>query len=188
MNAPNEFGLYLFQKNSQDNKVLKDLLQFLRSTAPGKCHSFSYIEAQSSLHPHMSLIENLQLEIGFKNWKDFEQSLRPEWSSLIKLIKNPALDAVKASNWERFIISLLKGQLTSAQNLLININEEDFSPFLIQTFKKHILSSTNEKTVYLASAHSSLWLDCAHTMVSRKDYQFEVQKLDTEIIKKHWAA
>lgn len=188
MNAPKPYGLYLFQKHSQDHKVLKELLQFLRSTAPGKSHSFSYIEAETSLHPHLSLGENLQLEVGFKNWKDFEQSLKPEWASLVKLLKDPNLTASRAETWERFIVSLLKGLMIPSQNLLVDMNEELLSPFLIQSLKKSVLQATQEKTVFLASAHSSLWLDCAHSLVNRNEYQFEVQTLDPEILKKYWAA
>ncbi len=188
MNASNPYGLYLFKKDFQDNKVLKELLQFLRSTAPGKSHSFSYIEAETSLHPHLSLSENLQLEVGFRNWSEFQQGLKPEWAALVNLLKEPSIKAHEAQVWERFLVSLLKGLMIPSQNLLIDMNEELLSPFLIQSFKKSVLTCTPEKTVFLASAHSSLWLDCAHTLVDRKEYVFEVKTLDQAMLKKHWAA
>lgn len=188
MNQEKPFGLYLYRKESQDSKVLKDLLQFLRTEAPGRSISFSYIEAETSLHPNLSLWENLQIEIGPTNWKEFHSSLKPEWSPLINLLKDPSVPSQNAQIWERFVISLLKGLMTPTQNLLIDMNEDLLSPFLIQHFKRSVLEATKEKTVFLATANSSLWLDCAHTIVSRIEYKFALEKLDSENIKKNWAA
>lgn len=188
MDSSKPLGLYLFKKETPNAKALKELLQFLRSTAPGKSHSFSYIEAENSLHPQLSLWENLQLETGFATWKEFQQTLKPEWSSLVNLLRRPELKSDHAETWEKFIVSLLKGLLTPTQNLLIDMNEEVLSPLLIQNFKKSILEATKEKSVFLATSHSSLWLDCAHTLVDRKDYKFEIQSLDIAVLKKHWVA
>ncbi len=188
MDSLKPIGLYLFKKETQDAKALKELLQFLRSSAPGKSHSFSYIEAETSLHPHLSLWENLQLETGLSSWKEFQQGSKPEWSALVNLLRRPELKAANSQVWEKFIVSLLKGLMTPTQNLLIDMHEDLFSPLLIQNFKKSILEATIDKSVYLATANSSLWLDCAHTLVDRKDYKFELQTMDTDRLKKHWVA
>lgn len=188
MDALNLYGFYLFQKNSQDNKVLKDLLQYLRSTAPGKNHTFSYIEAENSLHPHLSLMENLQLELGFNNWDEFQMGARSDWKAVMNLIKRPTLEAAKAENWERFLVSYLKGAINPAKNLLIDMNEDLYSSFHLQSFKKNLLQITKEKSVFIATANAPVWLDCAHTLIGRKEYKFEIQKLDSELVKKHWAA
>jgi ABC-type branched-subunit amino acid transport system ATPase component len=188
MNTQKPFGIYLYKKQEQEAKVLKDMLQFLKSTAPGRSHSFSYIEAETSLHPHLSLWENLQIEIGPMNWKEFREDLKPEWCSLVNLIKEPGLPTYQSEVWEKFIVSLLKGLMNPAQNLLIDMNEELLSPFLIQSFKKSVLHATKEKTVFLASANSSLWLDCAHSVVNRNKYTFEIEKFDSEQIRRYWIA
>lgn len=188
MDSSKPLGLYLFKKETQDARALKELLQFLRSSAPGKSHSFSYIEAENSLHPHLSLWENLQLETGFSSWKEFNQGLKPEWISLVNLLRRPELKASHSEIWEKFIVSLLKGLLTPTQNLLIDMNEDLLSPLLIQNFKKSIFEATKEKSVFLATANSSLWLDCAHTLVDRKEYKFEIQSMDSAVLKKHWIA
>jgi ABC-type branched-subunit amino acid transport system ATPase component len=182
------FGLYLFKKETQDSKVLKELLQFLRTTVPAKNASFSYIEAETSLHPHLSLSENLQLELGFESWKDFQKTMRPEWQALVTLLQRPEIKAQECEVWEKFVVSLLKGVMSPSKNLLIDMNEDLHSPFLIQNFKKSVLKATQEKTVFLATANSSLWLDCAHTIVGRKDYLFDIQTLNAEMVKKYWAA
>lgn len=187
MNKPEPLGLYLFKKETQDLTVLKELLQFLKSHAPPKSHSFSYIEAKTSLHPQLSLWENLQLEVGSGSWKEFQQSLKPEWFSLVKLLKDPTVLAADAEIWEKFMVSLLKGLMLPSQNLLIDMNEDLLSPFMIQQFKKSVLLATRDKTVYLATANSSLWIDCAHTIVGRKDYKFEIETLDAENLKLKWA-
>jgi ABC-type branched-subunit amino acid transport system ATPase component len=188
MNSPKPFGIYIYKKQTQDSIVLKDLLQFLKKTAPTKSHSFSYIEAETSLHKNLSLWENIQLEIGPIHWKEFQHNLKPEWIPLVNLLKDPALLTHQAEVWERFLVSLIKGLMTPTLNLLIDMNEELLSPFLIQNFKKAILEATKEKTVYLATANSSLWLDCAHSIVNRNEYKFEIESLNPEFIKKHWAA
>lgn len=188
MDTTRPIGVTLFKKETKDAKALKVLLQFLRSSTPGKGHSFSYIEAENSLHPHLSLWENLQLEIGLSSWNEFKLGLKPELSSLVNLIRRPELKSSESEVWEKFIVSLLKGLLTPAQNLLIDINEDLFSPLLIQNFKKNILESTKNKTVIIATANSSLWLDCAHTLVDRKEYKFEIQSMNMSDLKKHWIA
>lgn len=188
MNSTRPIGVYLFKKTTQDSKALKELLQFLRSSSPGKSHNFSYIEAETSLHPHLSLWENLQLEVGFSHSNDFQSSLKPEWSSLIKLIKRPSIQTDKAEIWEKFVVSLLKGLIIPTQNLLIDINENQLSPFLIQQFKSSILEATKEKNVFLASAESTLWIDCAHTLVERNEYKFETKSMEQDQIKKSRAS
>lgn len=188
MESAKPLGLYLFKKETQHAKSLKELLQFLRSSAPGKSHSFSYIEAENSLHPDLSLWENLQLETGFSSWKEFNEGLKPDRSALVSLLNRPELKASHSETWEKFVVSLLKGLLTPTQNLLIDMNEDLFSPFMIQNFKKSIFEATKEKSVLLATANSSLWLDCAHTLVDRKEYKFEIQSMDSSVLKKHWIA
>jgi ABC-type branched-subunit amino acid transport system ATPase component len=136
----------------------------------------------------LSLWENLQIEVGFSHANDFQSTLKPEWASLLSLLKNPEIQTSKAKNWEKFVVSLLKGLMNPSQNLLIDINEELLSPFIIQHFKNNILQATNDKSVFLASARSSLWLDCAHTLVEQKEYKFETEAMDTINLKKNWAA
>lgn len=188
MSYTKPFGLYLFKKNSTGQIVLKDLLQFMRTVSPAQSSSFSYIEASTSLHPHLTLWENLQLETGTSNWNDFVGSLNPECSALVNLIRNPGVKCQEAEIWERFLVSLIKGLSNPSRNLLVDMNEDLLSPFLIQNFKKNILSSLDNKNVILASAKTSLWLDCAHSLVERKEYKFDITELASEEIRKHWIA
>ena len=160
----------------------------MRSIAPTKGHSFSYIEAKTSLHPNLSLWENLQLELGPVHWNEFHKSINSEWQPLANLLRHPDTLASEAETWEKFLVSLLKGIMLPSQSLLIDMNEDLLSPLLIQNLKKIILEVTREKTVYLASANSSLWLDCAHSIVDRTGYKFEIETLDLNQIKKKPAA
>lgn len=188
MTTETRLGLFLFQKPSQEHKVLKELLQFLKTLAPGKKSSFSYIEAETSLHPDLTLWENLQLESGASSWQDFCHSLKPDQIALLNLLKSPDQKSQDSEFWENFTVSLLKGLINPSQNLLIDMNENLLTPFMIQNFKKIVLQTTQYKTVYLATANSSLWLDCAHSLVDRKEYKFEIQNLDSESIRKYWVA
>lgn len=159
----------------------------MKTSSSVRGHSFSYIEGETSLHPQLSLWENIQVETGPSAFYDFQQSLNPELSSLLNLIKDPELVAKDAQIWEKFLISLVKGIIAPSNHLLIDFNEEVLPPLMIQNFKKAILSVSTEKTIILASANLSLWLDCAHSLVTRKEFKFETEKLDSDI-KKHWAA
>ena len=167
---------------------MKDLLQLLRSITPTKGHSFSYIEAKTSLHPNLSLWENLELELGPVHWNEFHKSINSEWLPLANLLRHPDLMASEAETWEKFLVSLLKGILLPSQSLLIDMNEALLSPLLIQNLKKTILEVSKEKTIFLASANSPLWLDCAHSMVGRTGYKFEIETLNLDQIKKKPAA
>lgn len=187
MSIERPFGVYLFKKKSPEHIVLKDLLQFVRTVAPAQSASFSYIEASTSLHPGLSLWENFQVETGASSWKEFQQGLRPEQSALVNLLKEPTVKCKDAEVWEKFLVSLVKGLIGPSKNLLVDMNEDMFSPFLIQQFKKSVLSSVQNKTVFIASANTSLWLDCAHSLVDRKDYEFQIENLSQDI-KKHWIA
>ena len=182
------FGLYLFRKQSEKQIVLKELLQFLKTISPAQGNSFSYIGANNSLHPHLSLWENLQLEIGKTSWKDFQLSLNPEQITLVKLIKKPEKKVIESEVWEKFLVSLIKGLISPSKNLLIDMNEELISSLIIQNLKKNVLMAGHTKTVFLASANTALWLDCAHSLVNRKDYQFIIESLNSEDIKKEWIA
>ncbi|WP_408096240.1 hypothetical protein ACJVC5_14465 [Peredibacter sp. HCB2-198] len=188
MNSQRPFGIYLYKKETQDRKVLKDLLQLLKTNCPAKGNSFSYIEAETSLHPHLSLWDNLQIEIGPSSLKELEHTLKPEWLALLSLLKQPHQLTQDSQTWEKFMTSLLKGLMNPSQNLLIDMNEDLFSPFMLQSFKKSVMESTKDKTIYLATNHTSLWLDCAHTLVGRNGYAFDIQTLDPETVKKHWVA
>lgn len=187
MTIERPFGVYLFKKKSAEHTVLKELLQFLRTVTPSQSSSFSYIEASTSLHPNLSLWENFQLETGASNWKEFQQSLSPECAALVNLLKEPAVKCKDAEVWEKFLVSLVKGMIGPSRNLLIDMNEDKLSPFIIQHFKRSVLSSVQNKTVFIASANTSLWLDCAHSLVDRRDYEFQIENLSQEI-KKHWIA
>lgn len=188
MNLAQSLGLYLCQKQKQDQIVLKEMLQLLKTLSRDKGSSFSYIEAGSSLHPHLTLWENLQLETGLSSWKEFAATVDPNVQSLTNLLKEHGKICHEAQGWEKFIVSLIKGIVGPSHHLLIDINEDEFSPFLIQSFKKTIIKATETKTVILATAHSPLWIDCAHTLVHRKEFKFDLELLDADKIRKHWAA
>jgi hypothetical protein len=187
MNQVNPFGLYLYRKEHRDQAVLKDLLQLLKTNSPGKVPGFAYVEAQNSLLPSLSLWENLQLVVGHSSWKEFGGGIRPEFAHLFRIITRPDLKSSQAESWEKFTISLLKGLCTPG-HLLIDINEELLTPLMIKNFKETVLSITQEKQIYLASASSALWLDCAHSVISKEEYRFVIEKMDENVLKRHWAA
>jgi hypothetical protein len=179
-------GLYLYRKNSQEHRALKEMLQFVKTVSPSSALSFSYVEAHDSLHPHLSLWENLQLVMaGVSTWKELYQGLIPEEQALLNLLKEPSKKVRDAEVWEKFIVSFFKAVLGPSKNILIDMNEELISPFLIEGLKKMVLSCMETKRVYLASANMPVWLDCAHSIVKRIEYKFEVEPLNAEIIKNH---
>lgn len=177
-------GLYLYKKNSEKNVVLKELLQFMRTVSPSHSNSFSYIGPGHSLHPHLSLWENLQLETGITNWRDFQQLLNPDQYSLVNLLKEPQKKVSDSETWESFLISLLKGIFGPSRNLLIDMNEALINPFIIENIKKCIHLATDSKTIYLASSNTNFWLDCAHSLIDRKEYSFVVENLNQKEVKK----
>jgi hypothetical protein len=188
MDQMKPWGIAIYKKDRRDQQVLKDLLQLLRSHSPSKAVSFAYIEAEASLLPNISLWENLQIATGGTSWREFSQSVADEWKPLIQLIRNPDQLTLESLPWEKFTISLLKGLLVTNQNLLIDINEELLPPLMIQNFKKIFLKATDSRQIFLASAQTAIWLDCAHSVVSRKSYEFIIEKLDADRIKRHWVA
>lgn len=187
MEANKPFGLYVYHKDPKNFHVLKDLLQLMKVSAIRKNAQFFYVEDQNSLLPQLSLCENMQLVGPFESWKDFVATLNPEHRSLVNLIKQPHLPAHAAQPWECFLISLLKAMVTPSENLLINMNEDALSPFMVKAFKQILLSVGQSKQVYLATSYPSLWLDCAHSLVTRTEYVFDIEKLDETLIRKHWS-
>jgi hypothetical protein len=188
MELSKRYGIYLYKKEHQELNVLKDMLQLLKTHNIQKNISFAYVEAQTSLISNLSLWENLQIVTGGNSWRDTLKQLHADWMPLINLIKNPEMKAEDAQPWERFIISLLKGLASSCKTLLIDFNE-DLIPFLmIQNLKKTFVKITEHKNIYLASASHSLWLDCAHSIITRQQFKFHVEVLDPEGIKRHWVA
>lgn len=172
MSERNPGSIFLFKKDAEERTVLKDLLQFLKTMAPGSGNSFSYVEAQTSLLPQLSLWENLQIESGLGSWKDYQSSLTPEQLALVQLIKNPLTLSAKAQGWEKFIVSFLKAAANPSRHLLLDMNELHLSPFLLQGLKVNILSVAQKKNLILATARPAQWEECAHTLVERNNYHF----------------
>lgn len=188
MDISKRYGLCLYQKEKKDSLVLKDLLQLLRTQRPGKASSFAYVEAGSSLLPGLSLWENLKLEAGGTEWNEFKHQVKPEWKPLVTLLSRPEIYVEQADAWEKFAISLLKGVLGPARHLLIDMNEDLLSPFMIQVLKKVCCMAANQdKEIFLASASSSLWLDCAHSLIVRRGFHFVTEELNEQELKLHWA-
>lgn len=146
--------------------------------------NFAFI-ASSSLLPHLSLWENLQMVAGGQNWQEILNTASREEQSLMRLIKNPALSTSDALPWERFIISLLKG-VKSKGNLLIDMNENELSPLIVQLFKRVFVKLNRD--IIIASESVSIWLDCSSRIYSKKDYKFIIEELDVELVEKHWVA
>lgn len=183
--SPHTFGFYLFQKGKPQNSVLKELLQFIRSHSPGKNVQFSYVEGETSLIPHLSLWENLHVVIGGPSWKEFVAQLDQDWKPLVNLIKDPDVISEEATSWERLMISLLKGILMNSQHLLVDMNEDIHTPINLMNFKKMLVLAAQKRNVYIATANMSLWLDSAHSLVNREGYQFMIQELGVEQLKRH---
>lgn len=183
MDSQKCYGLYLYQKDT-NQIVLKDLLQLIKSLSPRKNVSFAFIEAENSLLPQLSLWENLQIEIGNVSQKEFLASLNPELFALFNTLKNPHIKAIEANDSERFYISLLKGIIGNSNQLLIDINEDSLSPFIVSQIKKVLLNTSKSKKIFLASTNTTTWVDCAHTLVRRESYNFIFEKLNSDVIKR----
>jgi hypothetical protein len=183
-----QYNFYLFQKTSSTDTSLKDMLQFLRSESPGKSLQFAYVEAETSLLPYLTLWENLHMVAGGSNWKEFITHLEVDWQPLVMLIKNPDIVASQASAWERLTVSLIKATLSKSQHLIVDINESFYSPLNLLNFKKMLLTLSQEKSVYIATSNTSLWIDSSQALIKREGYEFVVEKLLPDKLKRHRTA
>lgn len=182
-------GIYVFERATPSSSpVLKELLQLCKTVAGGKSSSFSYAHGPSSLIPNLSLWENLQLSCPHELWDEFVKDHHPALSSLISLIKEPYKKAAFATSWECFLISLMKGVLEPTPHLLVDMQEDIFPPFIVKTIKSAIMKTSVEKVVFLSSASTSMWLDCAHHVVKRNGYLFVFEEMNREELRRHWVA
>ncbi len=186
MNQQDKIGIYLFQKNSREQLVLRDLILIYKINSPKKNLLFSYVEASASLHGELTLWENLQLVTGASNWREFCQITSKEILSLLDLIKNTDRLTKDCGSKEKFIISLILGTYQK-ETLLIDINE-DLLDFQMIKILKELFLKPNQKQIFLASANTGLWIDCAHTLISKEANKLKTHQLNTEIIKKNEAA
>ena len=176
-------GFYLFQKSQGSSNALKEMLQFLRSDSPGRNLQFAYVEANTSLIPHLTLWENLHIVIGGSSWKEFVSQLEVDWHPLINLIKDPNILASAASSWDRLTISLIKANLIKSQHLIVDINEDHYSPLNFLHFKKMLINLAHRKNILIATADTTLWIDASHSLIKKDGYEFVVEKLNLEKIK-----
>lgn len=182
-------GIYVYERSAPSSSpVLKELLQLCKTVAGGKSSGFSYVHGSSSLIPNLSLWENLQLSCPHELWDDFVKDHHPALTSLIALVKEPYKKAAFATNWECFLISLMKGVLEPTPHLLVDMEEDMFPPFIVKTIKSAIMKSSVEKVVYLSSATTSMWLDCAHSLVKKNGYSFVFEEMNREELRRHWVA
>lgn len=181
-------GFYVYERKTPSaSPVLKDLLQ-LSKTVGGKGPGFSFIHASGSLIPHLTLWENLQLSAPHELWDDFVKENHPVLKNLIPLIKEPYKKASHCEAWECFLVSMMKGILEPTPNLLVDMESKILPPFVTKTVKASLMKASEDKTVFLSSDAPSLWLDCAHHLVKKVGYQFVFEKMDSDSVKRHWAA
>lgn len=180
--------MYVYHKERQNMNVLKELLQLMKVSSPSRTASFFYIESTNSHMAHLTLWENLQLVVGIDSWKEYLLVADPDHKSLLNLMARPHIKAAEADPWELFLVSLLKALAVPGLHLLVNMNEDELSPFMVQTFKNALVKAADQRHVYLATHTPALWLDCAHSLVKRKEYQFVVQELNEVLIRQHWLA
>jgi len=176
-------GFYLFPKAQGTDTALKEMLQFLKTNSPGRNLQFAYVEAETSLIPHLTLWENLHIVFGGSSWEESIMELK-EQQHLINLIKDPSVVASAATAWERLTISLIKATLLQAQHILVDINESIHSPLNVFNFKKILTTISQQKNVYIATSNISLWLDSSHSLVKRKGYEFEIEILALDSAKR----
>jgi hypothetical protein len=176
-------GFYLFQKSQGSSNALKEMLQFLRSDSPGRNLQFAYVEANTSLIPHLTLWENLHIVIGGSSWKEFASQLEADWQPLINLIKDPNILASAASSWDRLTVSLIKANLIKSQHLIVDINEDHYSPLNFLHFKKMLINLAHRKNILIATADTTLWIDASHSLIKKDGYEFVVEKLNLEKFK-----
>jgi hypothetical protein len=181
-------GFYLFQKSQSTDTALKEMLQFLKSDSPRKSLQFGYVEAETSLIPDLTLWENLHVVVGGTTWNDLISHLEVDWHPLVNLIKNPHTPALAASPWERFTVSLIKATLIQSQHILVDINENNYSPLNLLNFKKILMTIAQQKNVYIATSNTSLWVDSSHSLVRRNGYAFVLESLNSNQIKRHRTA
>ena len=138
--------------------------------------------------PALTLWENLQLSVPHTIWEDFVREDHVALRHLVPLLKDPYKSATDATAWECFLVSLMKGIFEPTPHLLVDMQEDIFPTLLLKTLKSALMKSSSEKIVYLSSGTPSLWLDCAHHLVRKNGYEFVFEALDSESIKRHWAA
>ncbi len=163
--------------------AFKDMLQFLRASAPGRSLQFAYVESETSLLPHLTLWENLHVSVGGASWKEFVQGLEVDWHPMVNLIRDPHVKAQDASCWEKLTVGLIKATVISSQNILIDMNEEHHSQLNLQNFKKMLKILSLRKNVFIASANPELWMDSSHSLITRNGFKFEVQDLTADAVK-----
>ena len=181
-------GFYLFQKSQGSDTALKEMLQFLRAESPRKSLQFAYVEGETSLLPYLTLWENLHVAVGGSSWKDFIAQLEVDWQPLVKLIKDPHQTASAATPWERLTISLIKATLIKSQHILIDINEDIYSPLNLLNFKKMLVIIAQRKEVYIATSDTTHWLDSSQGLIKRNGYEFELEVLAPQKTKRHRSA
>jgi ABC-type branched-subunit amino acid transport system ATPase component len=189
MDRTQQPGLYVYERTTPSaSPVLKELLQLSKTVGHGKTAGFSFVHGQSSLIPTLTLWENLQLSAPHELWDDFVKENHPALVGLIPLIKEPYKKAGLCTPTECFLVSLMKGILEPTGNLLVDMDEEILSPFITKTVKATLMKTSQQKTIYLSSVASSMWLDCAHHVVKKVGFEFVFEKMDSDSVKKHWAA
>lgn len=180
MKTTGKSGFYLFQKSRSSDSTLKEMLQFLKSNGPSKSMQFAYVESETSLLPHLSLWENLQIMNGAANWNEFVIHFENQWQPLLKLIQNPDRIARDAGPWERLTISLIKATLINSNHILIDIDESKHSDLNLANFKKMLRTISENKNIYIATSNTAQWVDSAHSLITREGYKFVVESVATD--------
>jgi hypothetical protein len=181
-------GLYLYQKKSNKLLVLKDLIKLHKTIAKTGPLLFSYVEAKSSLHPELTLWENIKLATGNANWREFCQTLCPHINFLLKYISNAHQKASESSTLERFIVAFIQGY-QEKETLLIDVDEDLLNLDFIQDLNRIFVNQEIKKKIYLATANPNLWSSLSDQIFYKDEKnQFQMMKLNPDKTKNSWAA
>jgi hypothetical protein len=180
----NQKGYFIYHTSQGPSVALKDMLQFIRSQSKSKAPQFAHVEGKTSLIPHLSLWENLHVVTGGHSWSEIVSSIETELQPLFNLIQNPNIQSQKASAWERLTVGLIKASLMRTPNILIEICEEEHSEMNLMNFKKVLNQLAQNKVIFLATKKPDEWVNDAQYLVRRSGYEFVVENLIENKIKK----
>jgi hypothetical protein len=171
-----------------NSNPLKDFIYYLKSHGTLGVIDFSYSDKIDSLHPKLTIKENLILDAIPKsfirdNLNNFDEIINAldnkHLKQMIKQMNNLDIPVGLVSSENIKLASLVKSLLSEHEYLFL-VNPEEFQNInTIQTIKDCISYEVenNSKTVLIKSVKKELWFDIAtHFIAKNQDHTFTKTK------------
>ena len=192
--------LFLKDPNCEHSSYLSEFISFIKSQKIMSPFVFSYVGDETNLLPALTLNENILMNFSPRSLtteKDnqFEEFLSHKENYYIKKLydklgEREVLASVASPEMKK-LTSLIKALTTESEYIFLENPEKDLSENIRILFSKalDIHLEQYEINAFIYSSNQEMWKShCSHSVYRNKYFQFQIESITVDKVKKKTAA